>query len=1106
MEAKIRWIPEHPALVLAVVAILTLGALSTLVDWRTGTSRLRIDPSADRLLPEESEARVFYDHVRDVFGTDETLLIALRSEEVFSFASLARVERLTQQLEQLEGVHHVLSVTNAVDVRGVDDDLEIAPFADPIPSDPAELAELRERVLGNPIYAGTLVSRDARTTALVVFFTDMSHQEYLASGLDDRIVALAEQERGDAQLYVTGGPHIRAETARVLLAEAIEIPLLVLGALAVVLALAYRTARGVLLPIATLVVAVLWSMAAVVGLGYELNAVTALVPPLLTTLGLSYAVHVVTETDQETRALGEGGPRAVGEALSRVALPVALTGATTAIGFASLALSPLAAVRDFGILSVIGVGCTVAASLTFTPAVLALLSGPRGGTVETRDAFARFVERVARFDVNRRGTIFVVSGAVFVLSLIGMRSIEVGSEQVTKFASDASVRVDFEAVNQQLGGANLLFVVLETDVPQGFMDPVNLEAMRALQGWLEAQPEIGQTTSLADYVALLNRGFHGNDPAFLSIPERKSTVSQLLLFGASDELDAFVDGRYQTASLRVRARVVDSDEVAALTARIEGRLAELPGQLRASVTGTSVVFNRALAEIIRGQAMSVGAALLLIYGVLALMFVSFRIGLVALIPNVLPVAIYFGALGLSGVRLNPGTSLVAPMVLGIAVDDTIHYFARFIRDAKRLGDEKRATAAALKAVGRPVTYTTIALCVGFLMLNASELRTQAELGNLAAFALAAAWATDFFLTPALCARLRIATLWDLLRVDLGEDPEGTLDLMRGLRASQARIVAALAQVVGLRAGERLFQAGEPGDALYVVIDGRLRTAIAGAEGEIEIDSHVRGATLGEAGLFEGRRTSEVHALEPARLLRISRRAFDELGRRYPRIATVVLRNLNQTLAAHVSRVTRRHVAPSGAIPDPEPLAKSGRALDDAFFRRGADAVRARLRSSEPGTEPEPSRDELWIDPSLVQGLTALGVQADTLAALTLIPLVEVAWADGLMEPSERKAVMEGAQACGIEPASPSAALLDAWLEERPGAELLVMWRQLIGAICKNLSWEARARLQTAIVGRARDVAEAAGGVLGFGSVSDDEERVLAALGAAFEPEADRQGA
>ena len=130
------------------------------------------------------------------------------------------------------------------------------------------------------------------------------------------------------------------------------------------------------------------------------------------------------------------------------------------------------------------------------------------------------------------------------------------------------------------------------------------------------------------------------------------------------------------------------------------------------MTGSSVVFNQALDEIIRGQAWSLVSGLGVIYLILAVMFLSARIGALALIPNALPIAFYFGLLGLTGVTLSPGTSLVAPIVLGIAVDDTIHYFARFIDDAKRLGSERRATESTLRAVGRPVTTTAIALCGG----------------------------------------------------------------------------------------------------------------------------------------------------------------------------------------------------------------------------------------------------------------------------------------------------------------------------------------------------------------------------------------------------------
>jgi hypothetical protein len=297
------------------------------------------------------------------------------------------------------------------------------------------------------------------------------------------------------------------------------------------------------------------------------------------------------------------------------------------------------------------------------------------------------------------------------------------------------------------------------------------------------------------------------------------------------------------------------------------------------------------------------------------------------------------------------------------------------------------------------------------------------------------------------------------------------------------------------AGERLFAEGEPGEALYVVVSGRLRAALAAPDGALELAIHERGATLGEVGVFSGRRTADVDVLEDARLLRISRGALEHLRRRYPRIASVVLANLNQALAGRVTLSTRRQLERAGGAPPPE-IARSEKALDDVFFRRGADALRARILAGGGPAAPSPRAGGV-LDAALLARLEELGVGADTLTALALIPLVEVAWADGRLDESERRAVLGGAQACGIEQASPGAQLLALWLETPPGAELLGAWRQLVGAICRELSVEARRRLERAIVGQARAVAESAGGVLGFGAVSRAEERVLERLGEAF---------
>jgi hypothetical protein len=334
-------------------------------------------------------------------------------------------------------------------------------------------------------------------------------------------------------------------------------------------------------------------------------------------------------------------------------------------------------------------------------------------------------------------------------------------------------------------------------------------------------------------------------------------------------------------------------------------LADLPSHLAATVTGNTVLISRTMDAIALGQALSLGTAFLIIYAILVALFASFRVGFVALIPNALPVLIYFGILGWSGVTLNTTTGLVACLVLGIAVDDTIHLMAHFNAAAKRYADEGKGIVGAVRNVGRPVTYTTVALCLGFLCLLASSMNGQVEFGWLAALTLAVAWLVDVTFTPAIAGRMRIVTLWDILTLDLGEDPHKSIPLFAGLREAQARIAALMATICHLPEGSQLFKVGESGDEMYVVIDGELVASIATENGKLQLSEQRRGDVIGEVALFEGTRTADVHATTDVRLLRLTLADLQRLKRRYPRIGAQLYANLSQVLADRVTSLTRR---------------------------------------------------------------------------------------------------------------------------------------------------------------------------------------------------------
>jgi hypothetical protein len=290
---------------------------------------------------------------------------------------------------------------------------------------------------------------------------------------------------------------------------------------------------------------------------------------------------------------------------------------------------------------------------------------------------------------------------------------------------------------------------------------------------------------------------------------------------------------------------------------------------------------------------------------MALQFMSLRVGLIAMIPNVLPVLFYFGILGWSGITLNVTTGLVASIVLGIAVDDTIHFLGHFNTAAKQSASEKEGVRHAVMHVGRPVTYATSALCLGFLALTFSSLRQQAEFGVLAAVTLFLGWCCDLTFTPAIASRIRIVTLWEVLTLDLGENPHLAIPLFKGMSKAQARIVALMTEIVSAKAGERLIRLGEKGDGMYVVIEGRLRSSVETDGRFVLLNTHARGDVLGEVGLFRGERTANVDCETDVRLLRLDPSNLARLRRRYPRVSAQLFRNLSDVLAQRLAAATSR---------------------------------------------------------------------------------------------------------------------------------------------------------------------------------------------------------
>src|SRR5207244_11389275 len=306
---------------------------------------------------------------------------------------------------------------------------------------------------------------------------------------------------------------------------------------------------------------------------------------------------------------------------------------------------------------------------------------------------------------------------------------------------------------------------------------------------------------------------------------------------------------FRTASILVRTNLSGSRRVEETLDRIRLYVSErFPAEIPVNLTGTLVLLTGTASDIVAGKIKSSTLALGMIYLVMTEMFLSAKIGFLAILPNVVPIVIFFGVMGWLGIYLNQGTSLIAAIALGIAVDSTIHYMARLNLELRGETDQAAAVVRTLRTVGVPIVYTTIALFFGFLTFSLSNFVPIQNFGLLAGVTMATALGANLVLLPALLSTTKIITLWDLLGVKLGDDPASTIPLLAGLRPAQARIVVLMGELRHFAPGAAIVRRGERGDEMYVIIGGKTEVFAGDGAGRQRINELRRGDVFGEMGL------------------------------------------------------------------------------------------------------------------------------------------------------------------------------------------------------------------------------------------------------------------
>lgn len=731
-----------------------------------GLRDLTFDPDSRRFFGETNPERLALEHMEDTYSKANNVLIILapRDGNVFSREMLTLIGEITEAAWQVPHSSRVNSLVNHQHTYAEGDELIVEDLVgDPATLSDAELARIRDIALTSPDLANLLVSAKGDVTAINVLVTQPENkleQVPEIAGFVRAIVAEVRDRNPEVDVYLSGGV-----IADMTFAEAGQRDLLTLVPLMVVL-IAIALMIGLRSATATLAtgLVILFSVATALGIagwaGVVLNGATSGTPIIIMTLCVADCVHVLI-TIRQQRAQGLGKNEAIVESLRINFLPIAITSLTTAVGFATLNFSDSPPLRELGNIVALGMVAGFIYSVTFLPALLTLLPSlrpiPAGGLTLA-------LRRLADFVIARRRPLIPVFAVILVGLVSGAGRIVYDDNFINYFDESFPFRADTDFLQRRLTGLHVLIYSMPSGEDQGVTRPDYLQTLDDFAAWLREQDKVAHISVLSDTMKRLNKNMHGDDPAYYRIPESRELAAQyLLLYELSvpfgHDLNTQIDVAKSETRLVARLVDVSSADIRALAARGEAWLRENASAYAAPATGLSMVYAYLSERNVKSMMGGTFLALVLISFILLFALRSLPIGLMSLVPNLVPAGMAFGLWGYLYGEVNLAVSVVGAMTLGIVVDDTVHFLSKYLRARRELGmDPVAAVRHTIETVGAALVLTSVALVLGFSVLAGSGFAVSSQMGMLSAVTISIALIADLvFLPPLLLLLERKAT-------------------------------------------------------------------------------------------------------------------------------------------------------------------------------------------------------------------------------------------------------------------------------------------------------------------------------------------------------------
>ncbi|KQC30054.1 efflux RND transporter permease subunit [Flagellimonas eckloniae] len=756
--------PKVASIILRNRILILLGVAAFTVFLGLQWKNMQFSNTEANILPDDHPATIQYNAFKNIFGEEgNAIVLAIRDSSLFTPDKFNRWNKLSKQLEAFPEIDFVISTDN-LKVLVKDNDKQefvMKPYIENQPETKEEVEKLKNHLFNElPFYDNLIYNPESGTIQTIAYLdkdimNTAVRNEFILNDLADLVDSFEEETSLDVR--VSGMPYIRTWNTKSIVDE---IGIFIVAALlvtSIIFFFFFRSFRATLISMCVVIIGVMWAFGILGLLRYEITILTALIPPLIIVIGIPNCIFLINKYQQEVKKHGNQA-LSLQRVISKIGNATLMTNITTASGFATFIILDSDLLKEFGIVASINIIGIFILSLLIIPIVYSFMPLPKNKHLKHLnkkwiDIFVNWMERMVR---HHRIGVYITSVIVLVLSIVGIYQIEITGSRIEDLPKDTHYFKDIRFFEEEFDGIMPMEIVVDTKKKNGAIKPATLRRMDQLGTIIEETPELSKPISLVNLIKYSKQAFYNGIPKYYQLPtsQENTFIMDVARKSSNDGniLESFVDSTGQTARITTYLRDVKIDRMEEIEQDMQQSIAKLfPAErFNVFITGKALLFLKGTKYLVKNLLLSLALAIGLISLFMAYLFRSFRMIIISLVPNLLPLVITAGLMGYLGVPIKPSTILVFSIAFGISVDDTIHFLAKYRQElAANRWQIKKSVYAALRETGVSMFYTSIVLFFGFSVFIISSFGGTKALGGLVSATLLFAMLANLVLLPSL---------------------------------------------------------------------------------------------------------------------------------------------------------------------------------------------------------------------------------------------------------------------------------------------------------------------------------------------------------------------